>query len=147
MMADKGVYCVPTVSVLLLIAENWRKEHPNEPPRKKHLESKEIFQKLRKAGIKMGVGTDLVNENTLAYPGIYFDEIEWFAGNGYSPLETIVAATKTNAEICDVSDRLGTIEVGKLADLLVIDGDPLRDIKILRNNIQVIIQEGKIIKH
>jgi len=146
MMAEKGTYCVPTVSVLLLIAENWRKEHPDEPPRKKHLESKEIFKKLRKAGVKMGVGTDPVNENTMAYPGIYFDEMEWFASNGYTPLETIIAATKTNAEICDAAERLGTIEEGKLADLLVIDGDPLEDITILRNKIQIIIQEGKIIK-
>jgi len=146
MMGDKGVYCVPTVSVLLLIAENWRKEHPNEPPREKHLESKVLFQKLRKAGVKMGVGTDPVNENTMAYPGIYFDEIEWFASNGYTPLETITAATKTNAEICDAADRLGTIEGGKLGDLLVIDGDPLKDIKILRNKVQVIIQEGKVVK-
>lgn len=146
MMAEKNTYCVPTVSVLLLIAENWRKKHPDEPPRKKHLESKEIFQKLRQAGVKMGVGTDPVNENTMAYPGIYFDEIEWFAGNGYTPMETIVAATKTNAEICDAADRLGTIEKGKLADLLIVGGDPLEDIKILRNGIQIIIQEGRIIK-
>ena len=146
MMAEKGTYCVPTVSVLLLIAENWRKEHPDEPPRKKHLESKEIFAKLRKAGVKMGVGTDPVNENTMAYPRIYFDEIEWFASNGYTPMETIIAATKTNAEICDASERLGTIEKGKLADLLVIDGDPLEDIRILRTKIQIIIQEGEIIK-
>ena len=46
MMAEKNIYCVPTVSVLLLIAEKWRMEHPDEPPRKKHLESKEIFKKL-----------------------------------------------------------------------------------------------------
>lgn len=146
MMAERNIYCVPTVSVLLLIAENWRKEHPDKPPRKKHLESREIFKKLRQAGVKMGVGTDPVNENTMAYPGIYFDEIEWFASNGYTCLETIEAATKTNAEICDAADRLGTIEKGKLADLLVVDGDPLEDIKILRSGIQVIIQEGKIIK-
>ena len=146
MMAEKGTYCVPTVSILLLIAENWRKEHPDEPPRKKHLESKEIFAKLRKAGVKMGVGTDPVNENTMAYPRIYFDEIEWFASNGYTPMETIIAATKTNAEICDASERLGTIEKGKLADLLVIDGDPLEDIRILRTKIQIIVQEGEVIK-
>jgi len=59
--------------------------------------------------------------------------------------EVIVAATKINAEICGASDRLGTIEKGKLADLLVIEKDPLKDIKALRNA-RIIIQEGKIIK-
>ncbi|MHB8094673.1 MAG: amidohydrolase family protein [Candidatus Aminicenantales bacterium] len=146
MMGEKKTYCVPTVSVLLLIAENWKREHPNEPFRGRHLESVEIFRKLRQAGVRMGVGTDPINENTLAYPGIYFDEIEWFAANGYSPLETIVAATRTNAEICDAEERLGTIEKGKLADLLVVDGDPLKDIRVLRNGIRIIVQEGKIIR-
>jgi len=146
MMGEKKTDCVPTVSVLLLIAENWKREHPNEPPRSKHLESIEIFRKLRQAGVRMGVGTDPVNENTLAYPGIYFDEIEWFAANGYSPMETIVAATRTNAEICDAADRLGTIEKGKLADLLVVDGDPLKDIRVLRDGIRIVVQEGRIIR-
>lgn len=146
MMAQKGTYCVPTVSVLLLIADNWSKKYPDRPPRKKHLESKEIFKKLRAGGVRMGVGTDPVEDNTLAYPGIYFDELEWFASNGYTPLETIKAATRTNAEICGVEEKLGTIEEGKIADLLVVDGDPLQDISILRTKIQIIVQEGKFIK-
>jgi len=94
----------------------------------------------------MGVGTDPVEDNTLAYPGIYFDELEWFASNGYTPLETIKAATRTNAEICGVEEKLGTIEEGKIADLLVVDGDPLQDMSILRTKIQIIVQEGKFIK-
>lgn len=146
MMADKHVYCCPTVSVLLLIAENYSKKFPKNPPRKKHLESVEIFRKLREAGVKMGVGTDAVRDNTLEYPDFYFDEIEWFADHGYTPMQVIVAATKINAEISDAADILGTIEKDKLADLLVVDGDPLKDIKILRNNIEVIIQGGKVIK-
>jgi imidazolonepropionase-like amidohydrolase len=146
LMADKDVYCCPTVSVLLLIAENYSKRFPKNPPRKKHLESVEIFRKLREAGVKMGVGTDAVRDNTLEYPDFYFDEIEWFVDHGYTPMQVIVAATKINAEICDAVDKLGTIEKDKLADLLVIDGDPLKDIKALRNNLAVIIQGGKVIE-
>jgi len=112
---------------------------------KKYFESEEIFRKMKRAGIKMAVGTDTVGENMIAYPWIYFEEVERFVKNGYSPMEAIVAATKTGVEVCDAVDILGTIEKGKLADLLVIDGDPLKDVRDLRR-VQIIIQGGQIIK-
>jgi len=59
--------------------------------------------------------------------------------------QAIIAATRIGAAVCDASNRLGTIEKGKLADLLVIDGDPLKDIRDLRK-VAVIIQEGKWVK-
>ena len=65
--------------------------------------------------------------------------------NGYTPMEAIVAATKIGAEVCVASERLGTIEKGKTADLLVISGDPLKDIRALRKD-KIIIQSGKVIK-
>ena len=146
MMAKKEIYCVPTVSILLKIADNYLKKNPGKEHKvKKFIDSVEIFRKMKKAGVKMGIGTDAILENMVEYPGIYFEEIERFVENGYTPMEAIVAATKINAEICDASERLGTIEKGKLADLLVIEGDPLKDIKIIRN-VQIIIQEGKVIE-
>jgi imidazolonepropionase-like amidohydrolase len=60
-------------------------------------------------------------------------------------MEAIVVATKIGAEVSDAADKLGTIEEGKIADLLVIEGDPLEDIRNLRN-VTVIIQDGKIIR-
>jgi len=60
-------------------------------------------------------------------------------------METIVAATKIGAEVSDADEILGTIEPGKLADCLVLDKDPLADIRNLRTA-QVIIQGGKFIK-
>lgn len=146
MMADKDILCVPTVSVLLLIAENARKADPARPPLKQHLEGPEIFLKLRKAGIRMAVGTDAVRDNTLHYPEFYFDELEFFSANGYSPLEAIVAATKTGAEACFAADKYGTIEKGKAADLLILDADPLKDIRTLRTSIRTVIQDGRIVK-
>jgi imidazolonepropionase-like amidohydrolase len=146
MMGEKNIACVPTVSILLVIAENARKANPERPPLTQHLEGPEIFKKLRKAGVRMAVGTDPVGDNTLLYPGLYFDELEFFAANGYSPLEAIVAATKTGAEVCFAADKYGTIEKGKAADLLILGADPLQNIKALRTSVQVIVQDGKIIK-
>jgi imidazolonepropionase-like amidohydrolase len=147
LMAEKGIYCVPTLSVLLKLGEETKKKGPEwEWKVKKYFECIEIFKKLKKAGVKMGIGTDYIGKYMSAYPRVYFDEIEKFVEFGYTPMEAIVAATKINAEICNASDKLGTIEKGKLADLLVIDEDPLKDIRNLRK-VKVIIQEGKVIKN
>jgi imidazolonepropionase-like amidohydrolase len=147
MMAEKGTYCVPTFDMMLWIADKVLKEHPGQEEKaERWLNSVHIFRKMKELGVKMGVGTDAVREDMVAYPWMYFEEIERFVEHGYTPLEVIVAATKINAEVCGASERLGTVEEGKLADLVVVDGDPLRDIKALRNT-RIIIQEGKIIKN
>ncbi|TKJ29933.1 hypothetical protein CEE39_08675 [bacterium (candidate division B38) B3_B38] len=145
MMADKKMYCVPTLTILLKLGDEYSQKPGWEWKVKKYRQSVEIFRKMKSAGIKMGTGTDAILQYMAQYPGMYFDEVENFVKYGYTPMEAIVAATKISAEICDASDRLGTIEKGKLADLLVIDGDPLGDIKTLRN-VQLIIQEGEVIK-
>ncbi len=146
MMAEKGTYCVPNLDVMLRISARLLKKDPGQKYWKtvEHLKSVNIFRKMKKLGVKMGVGTDHVGY-MLEYPWVYFEEIERFVEHGYTPMEVIVAATKINAEICGASDRLGTIEKGKVADLLVIEKDPLKDIRALRKA-KIIIQEGKIIK-
>ncbi len=145
-MADKRIYNVPTLSILLKLADEYSQKPGWEWKVKKYRQSEEIFRKMKKAGVKMGVGTDAILQYMVEYPGMYFEEIELFVKNGYTPMEAIVAATKVSAEVCHASDRLGTIEKGKLADLLVIDGDPVIDIRALRN-VQLIIQNGEVIKH
>jgi imidazolonepropionase-like amidohydrolase len=93
----------------------------------------------------MAVGTDATYENLAEYPGLFFKEAEEFVALGASPMETIVAATKIGAEVSDAAALLGTIEAGKLADLLVLQKDPLADIRNLRTA-EVIVQGGRIVK-
>jgi len=65
---------------------------------------------------------------------------------GFTPMETIVAATKYGAMACFMGDETGTIEPGKLADIIIVDGNPLDDIRILQNvdKIKMVMLEGKI---
>jgi imidazolonepropionase-like amidohydrolase len=141
MMGEKSIYSVPTMEVMLKLHQgdrylkNNEELHPYEA----------IFRKLRKAGVKTAIGTDAIYEYMMENPGHYFDEIERFVKNGCTPMEAIVCATKIGAEVCNAAERLGTIEKGKLADLLPLDKDPLVDIRNLRR-VNTIIQEGKIIK-
>ena len=91
--------------------------------------------------LKIGVGTDF-------FPGPdNAMELQLLTELGMSPMAVIQAATKVNAEII-MRDDLGTIEPGKLADLIVVSGDPLKDITLLRDpeNVKLVMQGGEIKK-
>jgi imidazolonepropionase-like amidohydrolase len=66
-----------------------------------------------------------------------------------TPMETIIASTKTAAECLGWQDKLGTLETGKLADIIIVKGNPLDDIYSLADNetIQVVIKNGKVEKN
>ena len=139
MMGEKKIYCVPTMTVMIK-----NQGRPPLGPGEIH-PYEQIFLKLKEAGVRMAVGTDALYEVKKEDPGNYFEEIERYVKLGYTTKQAIIAATRIGAEVCDAAGRLGTIEKGKLADLLVIDGNPLKDIRDLRK-VSVIIQEGKWIK-
>ena len=98
-----------------------------------------------KAGVIIGSGSDLLGPMQIYKAG----ELELQA-KVMGPMGAIVAATKTNAEILRWEEDLGTLEAGKLADLLVVDGDPLADITVLqqyRDKIGLIMQGGRVHKN
>ncbi len=82
------------------------------------------------AGARMGVGTDAASPLNFHTEAMW-REIEALVESGMSPLEAISAATKTGAEILGLAAEVGTVEPGKLADLVVVDGNPLEDIRAL----------------
>ena len=111
----------------------------------------DMARKLHKAGVKMGIGLDVVAGAGTAYlPGSYIDELESFTQIGFSKSEALIAGTRTGAEIIHLSDRLGTIQPGKLADIIVVDGNPDEDLKALRKvktvfiNGRLELQDGRI---
>ncbi len=145
-IVEKKMYCVPTLAVLRLLGNEYKARGPEwEWKVRKYFESEEIFRKLRRAGVKMAVGSDAITDNMGEYPGMIIKETEEFVELGATPMETIVAATKVGAEVSDAADRLGTITVGKLADLVVLDKDPLANIANLRTA-QIVIQGGRVVK-
>jgi imidazolonepropionase-like amidohydrolase len=103
---------------------------------KAHLES---FQKALKAGVKIACGGDEcpIKEFTLA-------EIEHLVRAGMTEMEALIAATRTSADLCGVADRLGTVEAGKLADLIVVAGDPLENIYNIRQ-LKLVLKGGKLV--
>ena len=67
---------------------------------------------------------------------------------GYTPVEALVAATRFGGELMGRGDKLGLIKQGYLADLLVVDGDPTRDVKVLQDasRLALIMKDGKVHK-
>ena len=99
------------------------------------------FQKASSAGIKMATGSDAIHSDM---HGQNAQELTLMVNSGYSPMQAIVAATKTASQVCRIDDKVGVLEKGKLADILVVDGDPLEDIRILedRSRMLLIMKEG-----
>jgi imidazolonepropionase-like amidohydrolase len=91
-----------------------------------------------KAGIRYAVGTDGMH-------GGLAQEIKYLIDFGASPAEAIRAATIKAAEVCGMQDTIGSLDLGKIADVIGVDGNPLKDIHALKN-VKTIIQEGRVVK-
>ena len=101
--------------------------------------------RMRDAGVVMVAGSDSAWAN---YPmGDFQTEIEAHAMAGMTNMEAIVSATRDSATSCRVDDIVGTLQVGKQADVLVVNGDPTRDLADLRNVADVFLSGSKIDRH
>ncbi len=140
-MGEKGIFGVPTMTAMMKLHAAGGRPIPRDRPHPYEV----IFQKMMAAGVQMAVGTDAIYEIMQENPILYFEEVERFVKNGCTPHETIIAATRIGAEVLGMDERLGTVEEGKTADLLVLEADPLEDIRHLRQ-IRVIIQGGMVIE-
>ena len=105
----------------------------------------ESARRILKAGGRVGLGGDFGFAWTPH--GTYAKEISFFVNYvGFTPLEALQCATKTGAEIMGRGDEIGTVEEGKLADLLVVEGDVLGNIRLLedRSNFLAVTQGGVV---
>ncbi len=141
LMKERGTTMVPTLSVIKRIYLQGTKHAtaiPNIDQRRKevweaHMKStKMAFE----AGVKIGAGTDAGTGYGLA--GNNALELEILVEDiGVKPMDAIVAATRMNSEIMKMDKEIGTLEPGKMADLIVVDGDPLKDIRILQDKAKI----------
>jgi imidazolonepropionase-like amidohydrolase len=136
-MAEKGTWLVPTLCIA------FRERKPTDTPKPPEIIAKseaskkarrELFPKVVKMGIKVAAGTDNLH-------GQLWFELKCMVDLGMEPMAALLTATKNASELCKRSDRIGTLEKGKFADIIAIDGDPLRDISSVKN-IVFVMKDG-----
>lgn len=103
------------------------------------------LHKFVAAGGQVALGTDYGGYTIPFDLGMPVHEIEWLARAGMAPMQIIVAATRNAAHVCERDDDLGTLQPGKIADILVVSGDPLADLRALQQ-VRLVIKGGTIIR-
>ena len=108
-------------------------------------DKKKNFKMYIEKGVKISFGSD--SGVPFMRQGDNAGELKMFVELGMSPMGAIVAATKTAAEAIGIENKTGTLEAGKMADIIFIDGDPLQDIGLLgtEDKIKMVMKEGEII--
>ena len=159
LMAEKDVFYVPTI--ICNLSDEYIKErekrlaelgfatdeevvkgrtlvaYADERSPEMALYQRKVLQKAIKAGVKVCTGSD---SNPVGEIGIL--EIEQFVLSGVSEMDALIAATRNCADLCGVLDKLGTVEEGKLADLIVVAENPLKNISNLRK-LKMVFKDGK----
>lgn len=134
LMARRGTYLVPTLAVyerVTVVAAEF-----GYPPARVDAIRRELDGRMRNveaaraAGIRVGVGSDVGARAGFGY--LSTRELELLTQCGFSPMESVVAATGVSAECLGVAEEIGTLTPGKLAEIVVVDGDPLEDITVFQ---------------
>jgi imidazolonepropionase-like amidohydrolase len=141
-----GTYLVPTLYLLDWQRENAATTQLPEYSRKKMDMVSQVGQNnVRKAiarGVKIGMGTDAA-----VYPhGLNAHELAVYVRLGMTPLEAIQTTTINDAALLGWSDLIATIEAGKYADIIAVDGDPLKDVTVLEN-VKFVMKGGEVVKN
>jgi imidazolonepropionase-like amidohydrolase len=148
LMLKHGTFLVPTLLAPLAVLEAGEKGGMPEYGVRKSREVVEIhsesISRAHQAGVKIAMGTDA----GVMPHGTNLRELGLMVNIGMTPMETIVATTKIAAECLGWQDQVGTIEAGKLADIVIAKTNPLQDISSLENvdNIALVMKDGKVVK-
>jgi len=140
-MAARGVYYVPTIYVGVYVAQGRANEGAPVWLQMTKIHE-EVFRRAIKAGVKIAFGTDAGGFDWKENPA---QEFKWMVDWGMTPLDAIRSATVTASELMGMQDQIGTIEVGKYADIVAVPGDPLKDITVLEK-VDFVMKGGVVYK-
>jgi imidazolonepropionase-like amidohydrolase len=149
-MKASGTFLVPTLVAPVWVIRNAERNPGSILPQSLR-KSKEVmedhkasFRRAVAAGVRIAMGTD----SGVGPHGHNAEELALMVEGGLTPMQAIIATTKTASECAHMAHQVGTIEPGKFADLLIVDGDPLADITVLqdRERLKLIMQGGHVHK-
>jgi imidazolonepropionase-like amidohydrolase len=147
-MAKEGIFLVPTLKAGFDIIDGDKPGIPDWIMEKSKETQEDAMLSLRRAhemGVPIAMGTDAATPYN--FHGENALELEYMSQAGLSAMDCIVASTKNAARALGWENKLGTLQAGKLADLIVVNKDPLKDLKSLANrkNIEHVMQGGKFV--
>src|SRR5215467_1398856 len=149
-MKRRGTFFVPTLVAPLWVVRRAEQDPSSVPPyalrkaREVMAAHQASFRLAVERGVRIAMGTD----TGVGPHGTNAEELERMVEGGMTPMQAIVATTKSAAECTRIAHLTGTLEVGKRADLLGVDGDPLSDIAVLQNKdkLALIMKDGHAFK-
>lgn len=140
-MAARGIFYVPTIFVGEYVAQGRAAE--GAPVWVKMIQIHEdTFKRAMKAGVKIAFGTDAGGFDWKVNPAKEFSSMVKF---GMTPAQALRAGTATAAELLGMKDSLGTVETGKLADIVAVPGDPLTDVSVMEK-VDFVMKGGVMVK-
>ena len=145
-LKKNGTYLVPTLYLIDWQRENAAKANlPDYTRHKMQIVSEAAKTNAKKAievGVKIGLGTDAA-----VYPhGLNAHELAVYVSLGMTSLQAIQTATINDADLLGWSDKIGTLEAGKWADIIAVDGDPLQDVTTLQH-VKFVMKGGAVVKN
>ena len=151
MMISNGTFLVPTFIAMKVNKERAEDLNSKIPDwsREDAIRMEKVHEnnirKAYNAGVKIVLGTD----SGVVPHGRNLEELGYMCDMGMTPMESIISGTKTAAESLGWESEVGTVEKGKLADIVICKTDPLKNIKSVGNpdNIAMVIKDGQIIKN
>ncbi len=151
LMLEKDAFLVPTLVAPLAVIK-FSQDHPDLLPAVMALKALSVveahqksFRKAVEAGVKIAMGTD----SGVGRHGENGQELQLMVENGMTPMQAILASTSQAARLLHLEKNLGTLEVGKLADVIVVEGDVLSDISKIANpaNVKLVLKAGQAAKN
>ena len=151
LMLQKDAYLVPTLAAPLAVIK-FSQDHPDLLPAVMALKALSVveahqksFRKAVEAGVKIAMGTD----SGVGPHGENGQELQLMVENGMTPMQAILASTSQAARLLHLEKNLGTLEVGKLADVIIVEGDVLSDISKIANpaNVKLVLKGGQAAKN
>jgi imidazolonepropionase-like amidohydrolase len=146
LMVEKGTFLVPTIYVGDYYAEGDKlraQDKQDDYTANQRPKFLAAVGRAHKQGVKIAVGVDLGGYMT--DPKVFVREMAVLVEAGFTPMEAIQAGTRVGAELLRWDDRLGTVQAGKLADLVAVNGNPLEDMKALER-VSFVMVGGRVAK-
>lgn len=145
-MKKRGTFLVATLIAPLWVLRRAAKDPASIPPyaKRKAEEVVEVHQRAFRMAVELGVPIAMGTDTGVGPHGTNAEEIALMVEHGMTPMQAIVASTKTAAECARVAHLVGTVEPGKRADLIGVRGDPLSDIALFKDprRIELVVKDG-----